>query len=284
MKRVLITGENSYVGNSFADWVKDDPEFQVDKISLRDDSWKEYDFSIYDVVLHVAGIAHQKETKKNSESYYRVNRDLTVDVAQKAKEKGVNHFIFLSSMSVYGLDTGVINKMTPLKPKTNYGKSKLEAEEAISSLATSSFEIAILRPPMIYGANCKGNYAKLAKLAVKSRVFPAIKNKRSMIFKDNLSEFIKRLINFKNVGLFFPQNTDFVKTCEMVKIISEIHGKTLFLTTFFNPFIKLFKTQTVKKVFGDLVYDKSLSTCTGDYNVEDFRTSIKLTENVEKIV
>ena len=158
MKRVLITGENSYVGNSFADWVKDDPEFQVDKISLRDDSWKEYDFSIYDVVLHVAGIAHQKETKKNSESYYRVNRDLTVDVAQKAKEKGVNHFIFLSSMSVYGLDTGVINKMTPLKPKTNYGKSKLEAEEAISSLATSSFEIAILRPPMIYGANCKGNF------------------------------------------------------------------------------------------------------------------------------
>ncbi|WP_424475218.1 NAD-dependent epimerase/dehydratase family protein [Oceanobacillus kimchii] len=281
MKRVLITGKNSYVGNSFTDWVKDDPNIEVYKISLRNDKWKEYDFSTYDVVLHVAGIAHQKETKENEHLYYQVNRDVTIEIAKKAKKDGVPHFVFLSSMSVYGVETGVINEKTPLKPKTNYGKSKLEAEEAISDLASSSFNLSILRPPMIYGANCKGNYPKLAKLAVKTPIFPAVENKRSMIFIDNLSEFIKRLIKYDEVGLFFPQNVDFVKTSEMVKIIAETHGKKLILTKFLNPFMKLFKIHTVNKVFGDLVYDKSLTASIKDYNVKDFRTSIKLTENVE---
>src|SRR5690606_7124221 len=119
------------------------------------------------VVIHVAGIAHVKETKENADLYYKVNRDLAFEVAKKAKNEGVKQFIFLSSMSVYGIETGIIKINTPTNPKTNYGRSKLEAEELISSIESDSFKVAILRPPMIYGKGCKGNYIRLANLAIK---------------------------------------------------------------------------------------------------------------------
>ena len=86
MKKVLITGKNSYVGTSLEKWLGNYPaRYSIISISLRNDSWKEKDFSEYDVVFHVAGIAHIKETKKNANLYYKVNRDLAFEVAQKAK-------------------------------------------------------------------------------------------------------------------------------------------------------------------------------------------------------
>src|SRR5699024_2819593 len=157
--------------------------------------WKEKDFSMYDVVVHVAGIAHRKETKENAQLYYEINRDLAYDVAQKSKTESVKQFIFLSSMSVYGLEEGVIDGRTPLHPKSNYGKSKLEAENLIQPLENKNFKVAIIRPPMIYGKDCKGNYQRLAKIAKKVPVFPKIDNKRSMIYIDNLSEFIRLSID-----------------------------------------------------------------------------------------
>src|SRR5699024_3871046 len=103
MKRILITGVNSYVGNSFEEWVSDlRKSYSVTKISLRDGTWKELDLWEFDVVLHVAGIAHVSRDTKMEEAYYRVNRDLTVEVAEKAKIDGVKQFIFMSSIIVYG--------------------------------------------------------------------------------------------------------------------------------------------------------------------------------------
>ncbi|HLS08313.1 NAD-dependent epimerase/dehydratase family protein, partial [Lentibacillus sp.] len=140
MKRILITGKNSYIGNSLEAWLKKDPDnYSIDKISLRDDGWKEKDFSAYDTVVHVAGIAHRKETRDNQQLYYKVNRDLAYEVAQKAQKENVKQFIFFSSMSVYGLEEGVIDENTPLNPTTHYGKSKLQAEEKINELNNNSF-------------------------------------------------------------------------------------------------------------------------------------------------
>lgn len=283
MKKILITGKNSYVGNSFAEWVGQYPDqYEIDKISLRNDAWKEVDFSKYDVVLHVAGIAHRKETKKNSNLYFEVNTDLAYKVSQKAKSDGVNYFVFLSSMSVYGMETGEITINTMPNPKTNYGKSKLQAEEQIKMLEDSSFKLAILRPPMIYGKNCKGNYPRLAQIAIKSPIFPKIDNKRSMIYVDNLSEFIRVLIDKEKTGLFFPQNSDYVNTSELVELISLEHDKKIILTKLFNPIIKILGgINIVNKVFGDLIYDKSMSPYKF-YNVIDFNNSIKLTESMER--
>ena len=132
MKNILITGENSYIGNSFQNWVSQyKGEYEVDTISVRDDKWKSTSFSEYDIVLHVAGIAHIKETKENKDLYYKVNRDLAIEVARKSKEDGIKQFVLLSSMSVYGMDQGIITTNTIEKPKSSYGISKLEAENEI---------------------------------------------------------------------------------------------------------------------------------------------------------
>ncbi|TQR12714.1 NAD-dependent epimerase/dehydratase family protein [Psychrobacillus soli] len=279
MKKILITGASSYVGTSLEKWLENSPEqYSVDSISLRHESWKGKNFSLYDAVVHVAGIAHIKETKDNAKFYYSVNRDLAYETANKAKNDGVKQFIFLSSMSVYGVENGVISKDTPLKPKSNYGKSKFQAEELICTLRDDSFKVAVLRPPMIYGNDCKGNYTRLAGLALKTPVFPNIENRRSMIYIDNLTEFIKLLIDDCRNGLFFPQNSEYLKTSEMVRLIAEEHGKKIKMIKFFNPLLRLLKIGTVNKVFGDLVYDKYMSEYRISYDVCDFKSSILLTE------
>ena len=279
MKKILITGANSYIGTSVEKWLSRYPdEYLIDTIDMKTEEWKKKDFSPYDVVFHVAGIAHVKETKKNKEIYYKVNRDLAYETAKKAKSEGVKQFIFLSTMSVYGLKEGVIDKNTPLHPKNNYGKSKLQAEALINPLDDASFTIAILRPPMIYGNGCKGNYPRLAKLAVKVPIFPDINNQRSMIYIDNLCEFIRLLIDNCSGGLFLPQNSDYIKTSEMVRLIADTHGKKVRLTKLFNPLLRILNVSTVNKVFGNLVYDMRQSEYKNNYRVYDFIESIVKTE------
>ncbi len=276
MKKILITGADSYIGMSVENWLMKEPsKYKVDTIDVKDESWKKKDFSEYDVVFHVAGIAHIKETKENQALYYKVNRDLAYAVAKKSKGDGVKQFIFLSSMSVYGVETGIISKNTPLKATCAYGKSKIEAEELINKLADDAFLVATLRPPMVYGKGCKGNYPRLAGLALKTPVFPMIDNRRSMIYIDNLSEFVKQLIDNRSSGLFFPQNTEYVNTSEMVRLIAEAHGKKMTMTKLFNPLLRLLNVSTVNKVFGDLVYEKSISN---NINLVSFPESIKQTE------
>ena len=279
MKKILITGANSYIGKSIEKWLERwMGEYFVETVDMVNGNWTNKDFSDFDVVLHVAGIAHVKETKENTELYYKVNRDLAYNVAQKSKGDGVKQFIFLSSMSVYGMETGIITKDTVPVPKNNYGKSKLQAEELIASLKSKSFKIAVIRPPMIYGKGCKGNYIRLEKFALKSPVFPNIENKRSMIYIDNLCEFVKLLIDDCSSGLFFPQDDVYVCTSEMVKCIAEIHGKKMWMTKLFNPALRILNIGMVSKVFGNLVYDKSMSEYSNGYAGTDFITTIKLTE------
>ncbi|MDF2486670.1 MAG: NAD-dependent epimerase [Herbinix sp.] len=279
MKKILITGANSYIGTSFEQWLEQWPNmYTVDTIDMRDDNWKEKVFSQYDVVFHVAGIAHIKEKKENRDIYYRVNRDLAYEVTKKAKSEGVKQYVFLSSMSVYGMNTGIITKDITPAPKSNYGKSKLQAEELIMPLEDDCFKISIVRPPMVYGKGCKGNYAKLAKSAISIPAFPDINNKRSMIFIDFLCDFIKQLIDDQSRGLFFPQNDEYVCTSEMVSLIAEAHGKKLFMTKLFNPLLHLLKIDIVQKIFGDLVYEKSMSDYSDRHQVYNLEMTIRLTE------
>lgn len=279
MKKILITGKNSYIGTSLENWLMSESDkYYIDTVSTRDDAWKKKNFSEFDVVFHVAGIAHIKETKENQELYYKVNRDLAFETAKKAKADGVKQFIFLSSMSVYGVENGVISENSHLNPKGNYGKSKLQAEELIKPLNDDSFKVAILRPPMIYGKGCKGNYPRLARLALRTPIFPNVDNKRSMLYIDNLCEFIRLLIDSGSSGLFLPQNSEYVNTSEMVKLIAEAHGKKIRMTKLFNPLLRLLKIGTVNKVFGDLVYEKSVVEHESNYRVFDFNESIRVTE------
>ena len=276
MKKVLIVGKNSYIGESFAFYAKD--KYNIETIGSLNNEWKAADFSGYDSVLHCAGIAHA--THKNDEStktlYYSVNCDLAANVAAKAKAGGVGQFIFMSSILVYGTSITSIDKETLPNPSKNdfYAGSKLKAETELSKLSDDEFKICIIRPPMVYGPDCKGNFPRLVGLAVRLPFFPDYKNNRSMIFIENLCEFFCKLIDCNDFGVFLPQNSEYVNTTELVKAIALCSGKKVRTTKLFNPFIKLSKNRigTFGKMFGDLTYTKSGNE--DEYNVVSFENSI----------
>lgn len=287
IKKILVTGKNSFIGNAFFDYINKNfsSDFEIVRVSLKDKNPADIDFSDFDIILHVAGIAHVDKNYENDTLYYKINRDLTYDVCRKAKSDGVKHFIFLSSIIVYGesrsLDTKLITKDTVPVPNGAYGNSKLEAENLILPLSDDKFSVSAVRPPMIYGKGCKGNYPRLSAFAVKSPVFPYFENRRSMLHIDNLCEFLRLLCESGERGVFFPQNSEYINPSLLVKQISLIHGKNICLTKAFNPAIRLLskKMNVFSKLFGGLVYDKNMSAhFNNDYCIRDFEESIRLTE------
>lgn len=292
MKRILITGANSYIGMSFENYVMYNSEFQIDTIDMIDSTWRECDFSQYDVVFHVAGIAHAdvgNVTDEQKKLYYRVNTDLTIEVAQKAKAQGVKQFIFMSSMIVYsGCKEKCITADTQPNPGNFYGDSKWQADKGVQVLNDENFKVVVLRPPMIYGKNSKGNYPVLAKMATKLPVFPMVKNQRSMLYVGNLCEFIKQMIDNEESGVFFPQNQEYTNTSLMVKEIAKVKGHKILMLHGFNWAINLMKKiggrigGLVDKAFGDSYYDMSMSEYKSDYRKYSLKESIELTEGSQE--
>lgn len=259
MKKILITGANSFIGTSVEKWLlKETNKYHIETLDMKDENWVNFDFSKFDVVFHVAGIAHIKETKKNKDLYYKINRDLAVETAIKAKNSGIKQFIFLSTMSVYGKETGVITKKTLPNPKTAYGKAKYQAEKKIEKLQQDSFLVTILRPPMIYGENSPGNYQKLRKLALKLPFYPKINNKRSMLHVDKLAEFINFYINENKIGVFLPQDNKYGNTTQIMDESRTENGKKKRSIRLLAPFVYVLYpfSKTIRKVFGSLVYEK----------------------------
>ena len=259
MKKILITGAGSYIGESFARYLKQFPgQYETETVDMVGGTWRNKSFTGFDAVYHVAGIAHIKETAENANLYYEVNRDLAVETAKKAKAEGVQQFVFLSSMSVYGMEEGCISRNTQPAPRSNYGKSKLQAEEGLEELKSDTFRIAVLRPPMVYGEGCKGNYQSLVKFAQLLPFFPDYSNKRSMLHIDGLCETVRKLIDSQGQGLYLPQDEEYVCTCQMVQDIARDMGKNMKLLKVLNPAVVLAKSCTTmgKKAFGDLYYEK----------------------------
>lgn len=290
MKRILITGANSYIGMSFEKYIKKSypNDYIVDTIDMIDGSWREKDFAEYDSVFHVAGIAHSDSGKVSAEKeklYYSVNTFLTVETAQKAKMDGVKQFIFMSSAIVYGDSepigkSKIITRDTSVAPANCYGDSKVQAENGIRPLNDDNFRIVILRPPMVYGKGSKGNYPLLAKIAMKTPVFPKVENKRSMLYIENLCEFVRLMIENDEQGTFWPQNAEYSNTSEMVRMIAQAHGKNVVMLKGLGWALKLMShvTGTVNKAFGNLSYDMQLSEYTEDYRVTGLKKSIEITE------
>lgn len=284
MKKVLIVGQKGYIASSLRRWLEQSEAYEVQSISVRDDMWKEKDFASYDSICFAVGLAHIKETEENAKEYYRINKDLAIQVAQKAEEDGVAHFIYLSSTSVYNVQ-GEIGVNTKENPNNHYGKSKLEAEEQLKTMCKDSFKVAIVRPPMVYGKDCPGNYGTLRKIALKLPCFPKTDNMRSMIFIDNLCEFVKLLIERKDEGIFHPQNKKYVDTADMVRLIAEMNGKRMHIWAAFKPLVSLTKVmpgkigKMAKKAFGSQYYSQALSEYPINYNVCEFEETIHRTEN-----
>ena len=288
MKKVLITGANSYIGTSFENYVMQCHDYQIDTVDMIDSTWRDKSFSEYDSVFHVAGIAHSdtgKVSEERKQFYYQINTDLTIETAEKAKADGVGQFIFMSSAIVYGDSAPIgkpkrITRDTPVAPANFYGDSKVQAENGLLKLADESFHVVILRPPMIYGKGSKGNYPQLSKFAQKLPLFPYIKNERSMLYIGNLTEFVKLMIDNNESGIFYPQNAEYVATSEMVQVIAQAHGKKIRLVKGTTVPLKAMShvTGLVNKAFGNLSYDMSMSEYKENYRKFSFEESIRQTE------
>lgn len=274
MKRILITGAGSYIGTKVENWLKQWPEeFHVDAIDTIDGHWKQADFSKYDVVYNVAGIAHVKAAKGEGSLYYAINRDMVIEIAKAAKAAGVKQFIHMSSMIVYKevktLDGKQIHKDTIPMPNGFYGDSKLQGEKGIKELDCPAFKVCILRPPMIYGPGCKGNFPRLVWLAQRTPIFPAWHNKRSMLYIDNLCEFVKQVILYEVEGVVFPQNDAYADTVEIIRYYAKANGKRVWITKLFNPLIWSFgdHVRSLGKMFSNSTYDMEMSEYPFEYRV-----------------
>ena len=294
MKKVLITGANSYIGMSFEKYVKDhySDQLLVSTIDMIDGSWRNSDFSSYDIVYHVAGIAHadvgnvSEETKKK---YYAINTDLAIETSKKAKTEGVKQFVFMSSAIIYGDSapygkTKRISKDTEPSPSNFYGDSKWQADKGVRELQNGSFIVTVLRPPMIYGKGSKGNYPTLAKMAKKLPFFPNIQNERSMLYIENLCEFLCQVMIHGEGGFFWPQNAEYTRTSEMVKMIADTGAHKIHVSKAWNWVVKLATMIPGKprglanKAFGNMSYDQSMSQYDFQYQIYDLKESIERTE------
>lgn len=274
MKKVLITGENSYVGTNVEAWLKKTPElFEVDTVSTFNDEWKQADFTKYDVVFHVAGIAHVDAKKKMEPLYRKVNTGLTLEVAEWAKQRGIKQFIFMSSGIVFreskSLKANVVTPETEPNPNGFYGDSKLQAEIGLHRLESETFKIVILRPPMIYGPNCKGNFMRLAKLGTVAPIFPAFHNKRSMLFIDNLAECVKQIILREESGTFYPQNKELADTVEIAKAFAKLNNHKLHVWRWLNIFVYMGSPfiRSLNKMFADFYYVPEMSQYDFEYQI-----------------
>ncbi len=305
-KKVLITGAGSYIGETFRVYAsKNYPALHIEVVDMLEATWREKDFSSYDIVYHVAGIAHTDVGNVDDvtkEKYYAVNTDLAIEVARKCKEEGVKEFIFMSSMIIYGDSAPlgvkkVVDEHTVPKAANFYGDSKLQADVAVRDLVDEKFKVIVLRPPMIYGKGSKGNYPTLAKLAKKLPVFPDVDNERSMLHIDNLCEFLCQVMLCSAAGesesgagrhnavVLIPQNAEWTKTSEMVREIGTVAGKKVRTVGIFNPVVWLGSKmpgkigRLVNKAFGNSAYAQSMSVYEGiNYQKVDLKESIKRTE------
>lgn len=303
-KKVLITGANSYIGESFQVFAEENYEknFEIDTLDMLDPEWRKKDFSAYDIVYHVAGIAHAdvgNVSEEVKQKYYAVNTDLSIEVARKAKEEGVKEFIFMSSMIVYGDSAPygkrkIIDKNTVPHPANFYGDSKLQADVGVRELADTNFKVIVLRPPMIYGKGSKGNYPILAKLAKKLPIFPEVTNERSMLHIDNLCEFLCQIMLIKEITnesvVLIPQNEEWTKTSDMVHEIAKVSGKKIIRLKMLAPAVWIGGKipgkigELVNKAFGNNAYSQDMSEYEGiDYRMVDLKESVEKTEgNIQK--
>lgn len=284
MLNLLITGASSFIGGAVQAHLKDSADIRTTAVSVRGNDWRSMDFSGFDSILHTAGIAHISPDPSLSEQYDAVNHCLTVALAQKAKAEGVKQFIFLSSMIVFGeaSPAGVrktITAETRPAPVNAYGQSKLDAENDLRALEDDTFRVAILRPPMVYGPGCRGNYNTLVKLARKLPIFPKFDNHRSMIYVENLAELIRLIVLRGDRGTFQPQDAFDQSVTAIVEQICAAHHKHMCFTSVFNPLVRLAgRGGIVRRAFGDMVYAQSMSEYPENYRIVGFEEAVRRTE------
>lgn len=282
-KKILVTGANGFIGKRFIEYNKE--RFEIITLSVRDESYKTFDYTVFDSIVHLAGKAHDMDCKDDSE-YFKINVDITKALATKAKTDGVKHFVYISSVKVYGNeDRGLITEKSDCTPEDAYGKSKLEAEQIVKTLQDENFKVAIVRPPMVYGKGVKGNMDKLIHLCNKNYPLPFgnIGNLRTMVFVDNLVELLNTIIDQQAQGIFIPGDKKPISTDALIVMIHKALGKEpklISIPKFLRSIIKTLKPALHKRLFGSFVIDTKNTNATLNF-VPPFSTEFGIESMVK---
>ena len=277
MKKILIYGKGSYIGEHYRDGL----EAQGHQVDMIDSFvYKPGEFSLdgYDVVINVVGIAHIKITSDMEGLFYKINTDYAVDLCRIAKESGVSQYIYMSSMNVFGDTRECIKSRAQENPKNFYGKSKLLADQRIHVMEDANFKVVSIRPPVVYGKGCKGNFTLLEKVASVAFIFPKFLNTRSMIFIDHLTNFLCQMVENEENGYFHPQNKSYISTMAAVVSIRKAKGKETLIIPGLGWLIRLMMRLFTKaeRAFSDDYYDMEFSRYKDNsYCPMDFDKTIK---------
>jgi UDP-glucose 4-epimerase len=258
--RVLITGNNGYLGKNFLNKYKN--KYSFEKFSLLKQKLEDINFDNIDIVLHCAALVHQK-IEHSYEKYHEINVEYPLKLAKLAKENGVKQFVFISTIAVYGEDEEKLDENTVCNPITPYGKSKLAAEKELLKLNDDNFVVSIIRPPMVYGKNAPGNIDSLIKLVKKLPIIPlgGIENKRSFISIQNLCHMIDEIITQQKSGIFLASDDEPFSTSRFIELIAKNLDKKVYLVKipFFESLLKILKPSFHKRLYGSLEVDNRIT-------------------------
>lgn len=275
MKNILLTGSNGFIGSYFKNNYNN--KYNINTFSFRSNDLKELKLSSIDTVVYLSALVHQM-TGASEDEYKKINITQTLELAKKAKETGIKHFVFMSTVKVYGEETNnIYTESTPCLPQDNYGESKLEAEQRLQKLEDANFKVSIIRTPIVYGYGVKANIQNLIKLVSKIPILPFgdIQNKRSMVYIGNLCYLMDQIILQEKSGIFLASDDKSLSTTKFVELIAKYLNKKVYLVNipFFNTLLKLVKPSFQKRLYGNLEVDnsktKDLLGLKNPYSTED---------------
>ena len=283
-KTILLTGASGFVGSYFIKKYKS--KYNIKTFSFLHDDFKALHVEDVDTVFHLSALVHQMGGASASE-YERVNVTQTLELAKKAKESGVKHFVFMSTVKVYGEETkSKYSENSVCNPEDEYGKSKLKAEIELQKLENENFKVSIIRTPIVYGYGVKANIKNLVNLINKVPLLPfgGIDNKRSMVYIGNLCHLVDVVIEQEKAGIFLASDDEPLSTSRLIELIAKSLDKKIYLIKipFFETLLKLVKPSFHKRLYGSLEVDNSITkdklSITNPYTVEE---GIKLMLNDE---
>ena len=275
MKKLLITGANGFIGSYFTHHYKD--KYDIQTFSFLQDDFESLHVKGIDVVFHLSALVHQMGGASNV-AYEKVNVTQTLQLAKKAKEAGVGHFVFMSTIKVYGEENDeVYTESFTCKPQDEYGISKLKAENELRKLEDDNFKVSIIRTPIVYGYGVKANIKNLTNLIAKIPILPfaRINNRRSFVYVGNLCAMIDRIIKTGVPGVFLASDDRSLSTTELIKLIASAMHKKVYLLAipFFPTLLRWLKPSLHKRLFESLEVDnahtKKVLGFTNPYSVEE---------------
>ena len=259
MKRILLTGSNGFVGSYFLK--KYNLSYQINTFSFLNNNFTDLNLNNVDIVIHCSALVHQMKGA-SWERYQEVNVNQTLQLATKAKQSGVKHFIFLSTIKVYGEESDICYyENSSTNPIDYYSISKLKAEDCLRNIETEDFQVAILRNPLIYGFGVKANFMNLVNLIKKIPILPFknVKNKRSMVFVGNVCFILDQIISLKQKGIFLAVDDEALSTTQLIQLIAKCLNKKVLLVNiiFFEKLLKIIKPSFHQRLFGSLIIDNT---------------------------